>query len=55
MKHNMYLCEECLQCRDPELYCKYRTSCPIHFMNKKGTEGWMEKEPVKQRKSRTGS
>ncbi len=34
-KHNIYLCEECLQCRDPELYCKFRPSCPISFMSKK--------------------
>ncbi|MDY0374332.1 MAG: ASKHA domain-containing protein [Desulfobacterium sp.] len=36
MKHNIFLCEHCLECPDPELYCKYRTSCPIHFMSKKG-------------------
>jgi hypothetical protein len=35
MKHNVYLCDECLQCRDPELYCKFRESCPIWFMTKK--------------------
>ena len=35
MKHNIYLCEECLQCRDPGLYCKFRESCPIWFMTKK--------------------
>ena len=35
MKHNITLCEECLQCRDPELYCKFRESCPIWFMTKK--------------------
>ena len=34
MKHNIYLCEECMTCRDPELYCKYRSACPIWFMNK---------------------
>jgi len=34
MKHNIYLCDECLACRDPELYCKYRSACPIWFMNK---------------------
>ena len=22
------------RCADPELYCKYRTSCLIHFMEK---------------------
>ncbi len=35
MKHNQYLCEECLKCRDPELYCKFRGSCPIWFMDKR--------------------
>lgn len=33
-KHQIFLCEECLQCRDPELYCKFRQSCPIWFMHK---------------------
>jgi hypothetical protein len=23
-----------MHCRDPEIYCKFRTSCPIHFMEK---------------------
>lgn len=36
MKHNIYLCEECLKCRDPELYCKYRPSCPIWFLSRAG-------------------
>jgi ferredoxin len=36
MKHNLYLCEECLKCQDPELYCKFRSSCPIWFLEKKG-------------------
>ena len=35
MKHNRYLCEECLKCQDPELYCKFRSSCPIHFLTKR--------------------
>ncbi len=34
MKYNTYLCEECLKCRDPELYCKFRPSCPIWFLSK---------------------
>jgi len=34
-KHDIYLCEACLECRDPELYCKFRTSCPIWFMTRK--------------------
>ena len=36
MKHNNYLCEECLKCQDPELYCKFRSACPIWFLGKKG-------------------
>ena len=36
MKHNIYLCEDCLECRDPEIYCKFRPSCPIYFITKKG-------------------
>jgi len=36
MKHQIYLCESCLECRDPEIYCKFRSSCPIHFISLKG-------------------
>ncbi len=35
MKHNVYMCEECLHCRDPKIYCKFRSSCPIWFMEKR--------------------
>jgi ferredoxin len=41
LKHNIYLCEDCLKCRDPDIYCKFRPSCPIYFISKKGF-----KEPV---------
>jgi uncharacterized 2Fe-2S/4Fe-4S cluster protein (DUF4445 family) len=34
MKHNIAMCEECLQCRDPNLYCRNRSSCPIWFLQK---------------------
>jgi hypothetical protein len=34
MKHEVYMCEECLRCRDPEIYCKFRSSCPIWFIHK---------------------
>ncbi|MCB2145077.1 MAG: DUF4445 domain-containing protein [Deltaproteobacteria bacterium] len=39
MKHQIYLCEECLECRDPKIYCKHRSACPIWFMGKR-KEGW---------------
>jgi hypothetical protein len=28
-KYNRYLCDECIQCSDPTLFCKHRTSCLI--------------------------
>ncbi|MGM0453822.1 MAG: hypothetical protein ACQERN_11715 [Thermodesulfobacteriota bacterium] len=33
-KHGKYFCQQCLGCPDPELYCKFRSSCPIWFMQK---------------------
>jgi uncharacterized 2Fe-2S/4Fe-4S cluster protein (DUF4445 family) len=36
LKHNIYLCEECLKCQDVDLYCKFRPSCPIYFISEKG-------------------
>ena len=36
LKDNVYLCDECLKCRNPDIYCKFRESCPIWFMDKKG-------------------
>jgi len=44
MKHNIYMCDECIKCRDPEIYCKHRSSCPINFISKKGVEGWIGEE-----------
>lgn len=44
MKYDRYLCQACLECRDPDLYCKFRPSCPIHFMSRKGFD--KTKEPV---------
>lgn len=43
MKHNLYLCEECLTCRDPSIYCKHRSSCAIWFMTKR-KHGWETEE-----------
>lgn len=47
MKHNFYLCKECLECKDPDIYCKFRPSCPIHFISKKGF-GPSEDAPVQK-------
>jgi len=34
-KHGVYMCEECLECRDPDIYCKYRSACPIWYEHKR--------------------
>ncbi len=38
-KHHKFLCEGCLTCPDPDIYCKFRPSCPIWFMEKH-KEAW---------------
>lgn len=45
MKHNLYLCEECLTCRDPRIYCKHRSACAIWFMTKR-KQGWEAEDTV---------
>jgi uncharacterized 2Fe-2S/4Fe-4S cluster protein (DUF4445 family) len=42
-KHNVYMCEECLKCNDPEIYCKFRSACPIWFMERRKTRWEKEK------------
>lgn len=34
MKHQVKVCAACARCSDPGLYCKFRPSCMIHFMEK---------------------
>ena len=34
-KHGVYMCEECLECHDPDIYCKYRSACPIWYEHKR--------------------
>jgi len=34
MKHGVYMCEECMHCTDPTIYCKFRDSCPIWYTEK---------------------
>lgn len=34
LKHDIYLCQECLHCIDPEIYCKHRTSCTLWYIHK---------------------
>ena len=34
-KHDYYLCESCLRCSDPEMFCSFRSSCIIFFITEK--------------------
>ncbi len=33
-KHQIEMCDACLHCKDPDLYCKFRSACMIHFIEK---------------------
>ena len=44
LKHGVWLCDECLKCRDPELYCKHRSACPIWFIEKRERRWQKEQE-----------
>jgi hypothetical protein len=41
MKHEIALCEACLHCQDEEIYCKFRSACPIWFLQKKENRDWL--------------
>ena len=32
--HRIEMCDDCLHCKDPDLYCKFRSACMIHFIEK---------------------
>ena len=53
LKHGIYLCDECLECRDPDIYCKFRSSCAIHFVSKKNFDDTEETVslPYKEKQS----
>jgi len=34
MKDQVYMCTECLQCRHPTDYCKFRSSCAVWYIDK---------------------
>ncbi|RJQ49732.1 MAG: hypothetical protein C4530_22825 [Desulfobacteraceae bacterium] len=39
MKYGIDMCGACLRCRDPGLYCKFRSSCTIHFLHREAAKG----------------
>ncbi len=45
MKDKVYMCEECLKCRHPDDYCKFRTACAIWYAEE-------EKSDIKKKRSK---
>ena len=35
-KYDTYLCQDCLACKDPKIYCKHRSACSVYFTTQKG-------------------
>lgn len=49
-KHGIFMCQDCLECKDPQLYCKFRSSCPIWFLHK---EREQEERRIREEESRS--
>ncbi|MCG8568299.1 MAG: hypothetical protein MI747_24790 [Desulfobacterales bacterium] len=37
-KYDVYQCRECLRCKDPKIYCKFREGCAIHSITERGID-----------------
>jgi len=37
-KYNVYQCRECLGCKDPKIYCKFRSGCAIYAITVRGLD-----------------
>ena len=42
-KHCLEMCNACLKCKDPDLYCKFRSACMIQFLEKERSAGRRQK------------
>ena len=54
LKHKYYLCRDCLQCSDPQIYCKFRSSCVIFFLTEKDGDVIDREGAVHNQQSLTG-
>jgi hypothetical protein len=46
IKHQIFMCEACMTCRDPDIYCKHRSACAIHFIEKERRRAAAQTTPV---------
>jgi hypothetical protein len=40
------MCEACLDCRDPDIYCKFREACTIWFLTQKNFDDDVKSEKL---------
>ncbi|MGD8757211.1 MAG: hypothetical protein PVF98_16190 [Desulfobacterales bacterium] len=45
-KHKVYMCAACLDCRDPDIYCKFREACTIWFLTQKNFDDDVKSEKL---------
>ena len=50
-KHGTYQCEKCLECRDPDIYCKFRSACPIWYEHKRKARKARQKAALEKNRS----
>jgi len=53
-KHGIYQCKECLECRDPSIYCKFRSACPIWYEHKRKERQARQKARLEETDTRQG-
>ncbi len=42
-KYGIEMCDACLRCKDPELYCKFRSACMVQFLEKERSDEQRQK------------
>ena len=47
MKYQIHVCGKYANCRDPQLYRKHRTACPVWFIAKHGENEWAKLQGTK--------
>ena len=50
-KHGVYMCEDCMDCRDPDIYCKFRDACPIWYEHKRKARQARQKAALEETES----
>jgi uncharacterized 2Fe-2S/4Fe-4S cluster protein (DUF4445 family) len=54
-KYERYLCEDCIKCQDPSLYCKFRKMCFIWEVIRHGTPDMQAAAFIRAKKKKAGA